>query len=324
MVTGALLGVPSRSERVAAAIDAALTYLASFQRPDGSIHDGQVANYVTSAAVMALARARRPGDAAVVARAREYLRTLQADESEGYSPGDLFYGGVGYGSSERPDLSNTQMALEALAASGVETGDETFRKALAFLQRCQNRSESSDLTLVRDGVSYVPGNDGGGTYAPADSKAGFVALSDGRKVARSYGSMTYALLKGFLLAGLPREDPRVEAAWRWLREHWTLDVNPGFEAQSDPTAAYQGLFYYYLTMAKALDLYGAEQVRDAAGDAHAWRQELCGRLVALQRQDGSWQNANTPRWFEGNPVLATSYALLTLDTACPPGAAAKD
>ena len=56
----------------------------------------------------------------------------------------------------------------------------------------------------------------------------------------------------------------------------------------------------------------------AHGDASTlWRTELTGRLLAMQRQDGSWINTNAPRWYEGNPVLATAYAMITLDTALP-------
>jgi squalene-hopene/tetraprenyl-beta-curcumene cyclase len=291
-----------------------LDYLGSLQQEDGSIHEGQLANYVTSAAVLALVRGERAADQSRIQRALAFLRALQADEGEGYSPGERFYGGMGYGGDERPDLSNLQMALEALHAGGTPPSDPAFQKALAFLQRCQNRSESNDLVVVVDGKTIAAGNDGGAGYAPGDSKAGFVTLPDGREIPRSYGSMSYALLKGYLFAGLSRDDARVQAAWRWLRENYTLDVNPGFEASDDPTAAYQGLFYYFYTMAKALDLFGETTLVDAAGVAHDWRSELAGRLVALQRKDGSWVNENAARWFEGNPVLATSYAMLTLDT----------
>ena len=76
-----------------------------------------------------------------------------------------------------------------------------------------------------------------------------------------------------------------------------------------------GLFYYFTTMSKALDLYDAEVIHDAQGNAHAWRTELVGRVLSLQRQDGSWINANAPRWFEGNPVLASAYAMSTLGHA---------
>ena len=115
-----------------------------------------------------------------------------------------------------------------------------------------------------------------------------------------------------------RHNPRMVAAWDWIRKNYTLDVNPGFEASEDPTASYQGLFYYFHTMAKALDLYGEELIVDGSGAKHPWRKQLSGRLIAMQRKDdGSWLNENAPRWWEGNPVLATSYALLILGTAMP-------
>ncbi|MBL6721552.1 MAG: hypothetical protein ISQ08_09075 [Planctomycetes bacterium] len=322
MALGALQAVPRpRPQDVQTALDAGLDWLRSLQHEDGSIHAGMLANYVTSAAVMALSREGRPGDAEVVARAQAYLVELQADEGEGYSEGDLYHGGIGYGGDERPDLSNLQMALDALAASGLREDHEAWTRAVRFLERCQNRSESNDVALVDGEVVIRSGEDGGAGYAPGDSKAGFeLETRDGEtvKVPRSYGSMTYALFKCYVLAGLDREDPRVQAAWKWLGDHWTLDLNPGFELSRDPTAPYQGLFYYYQSMARALEVSGEEQIVDAEGTAHAWRQELAARLVSLQsRVDGSWINENAPRWWEGNPVLATSYALSTLGSCRP-------
>jgi squalene-hopene/tetraprenyl-beta-curcumene cyclase len=318
MAIGALLTLREpRPPDVQRTIDAGLAWLVSLQQPDGSIHDGQLASYVTSAAVMALSAAKRAQDRPVIERARAWLAALQADEAEGYRPGDRYYGGVGYGGDERTDLSNLQMALEALAAAGATQDDAVFQRALVFLQRCQNRSESNELVVAVDGDTIVSGNDGGAGYAPGESKAGFVTLSDGRKVPRSYGSMSYALLKGYLFAGLAKDDTRVQAVWKWLQEHYTLDVNPGFEAAREPTAAYQGLFYYFHTLATALALYGTDTIQDAHGVAHDWRVELAGRLVGMQRPDGSWINANSARWYEGNPVLATSYALLALRAALP-------
>src|SRR5262245_29345264 len=316
MALGGLLSVPEpRPAKVQAAALKALDWLLSLQHADGSIHEGQLANYVTSACVQALAKSGRPQDLAAIVKARDFLKALQADEANGYAPGDRFYGGVGYGDDEKPDLSNMQHALEALRTAGVPTSDPAFQKAIVFLQRCQNRSESNDLVVVRDGETFTSGNDGGAIYAPADSKAGFVELPDGKRVPRSYGSMSYALLKCYLFAGLSKDDPRVQAVWKWVRENYTLDVNPGFQASTDPAASYQGLFYYFNTMAKALALFGEERITDAAGQAHEWRSELSGRLLAMQRPDGSWINANASRWYEGNPVLATSYALLALGTA---------
>jgi squalene-hopene/tetraprenyl-beta-curcumene cyclase len=319
MCLGALLTLPEpRPTGIQATITKGLNYLAALQDVDGSIHDGKLKNYITSAAVMTLARANREEDKPKIAKARDFLLVLQADEGEGYSEGDIYYGGIGYGGDERPDLSNLQMALEALAAAGLEKGDPAFQRALKFLERTQNRSESNDTKITSDGITIRSGDDGGAVYAPGDSKAGYITLTDGTKVPRSYGSMTYALLKGLILAGLPKEDPRMQSAWQWISSHYTLDVNPGFEHATDPTAGYQGLYYYFLTMARALDLYGADTITDPDGTAHPWRTQLCGRLLSLQNpEDGSWLNTNSPRWWEGNPLLATSYALLSLDAALP-------
>ena len=314
MAIAALQALPEpRSEEVEAALQHGLDYLRSLHKDDGAIHDGQLYNYVTSAAVMALSRSTDPGDEQLLAQARAYLRELQADEGEGYTPGDRYYGGVGYGGDERPDLSNLNFALEALATGPAGENEAAFKKALVFLQRCQNYSETNDFQVeVAGGGRIESGIDGGATYGPGESKAGYIDLGEGVKVPRSYGSMSYALLRGYLFAGLERDDPRVQVLWAWLQRNYTLDVNPGFEASGDPRAAYQGLFYYFFTMARALGVYGQETVVDALGAEHPWRAELAGRLVSMQRQDGSWVNQNSARWYEGNPTLATAYALVTL------------
>ncbi len=319
MAIGALLSVPEpRPKEIQSCIDKGLAWIVSLQRPDGSIHDGKLANYVTSASIMALARAGREEYKPLITKARDFLVSLQADESQGYSEEQLFYGGIGYGSSERPDLSNLQMALEALDASGLEKNHAAFKRALKFLERCQNRSESNDVQIVEGGSTIKSGDDGGAGYLPGMSYAGYIELEGGVKVPRSYGSMTYALLKAYIFVGLSKDDPRMQAVWEWVKKNYTLDVNPGFEGASDPTAAYQGLFYYFHTMAKALDLYGEEEIVDAQGKKHPWRKELAGRLVAMQRKaDGSWINENNGRWWESSPVIATSYALLALGEALP-------
>ena len=316
MAIGGLLAAPEpRAKPVQEAIDAGLAWLVSLQKPDGSIQDGELANYTTSAAVLALAKSGKPEFKPVIAKAQKYLIDLQADEGEGYSPDHPYYGGNSYGDEQRPDMSNVQMALEALAASGVTKDDPAFKRALVFLQRCQNRSESNDTKVEEGGKTIVSGNDGGGIYTPVSSKAGYVDLEGGKRVMISYGSMTYALLKCYVLVGVPKDDPRMKACLEWLKKNYTVDVNPGFERSADPAAGYQGLYYYLHSMAKALDVFGEETITDAQGKAHSWRKEMAGRLVAMQRKDGSWSNENSSRWYEGNPVLATSWAMISLQIA---------
>ena len=65
-----------------------------------------------------------------------------------------------------------------------------------------------------------------------------------------------------------------------------------------------------------MHVWGEESIQDAQGAPHRWRVELCEKLMSLQRPDGSWVN-NEDRWYEGNPLLSTAYALLTLDAAMP-------
>jgi squalene-hopene/tetraprenyl-beta-curcumene cyclase len=66
-------------------------------------------------------------------------------------------------------------------------------------------------------------------------------------------------------------------------------------------------------MARALNTLGLDAITTPDGTRHDWRHELGNKMLSLQRVDGSWINELDPRWFEGNPVLATAYALLVLD-----------
>jgi squalene-hopene/tetraprenyl-beta-curcumene cyclase len=296
-------------------VDSGLDWIVSLQKANGSIHAGGLAVYVTSAAVMALADAARPQDRPVIERATLFLKVIQRDEAEGYDPRlDWGYGGIGYGNELRPDLSNTQFGLEALRAGGVAADDPAMQRAILFLERCQNHPESNPAEIERaDGRVVVAGTDGGASYQPGDSKAGLVDRGDGTFVARSYGSMTYALLKCYLFAGLPIDDPRVQAAVKWIERNWTVDLNPGFDPQSSQGAEYQGLFYYYFTMAKALDASGLATLTAPDGEAHAWRDELLAKLLAISYEEGFWSNRKSARWMEELPVLATSYALVAMD-----------
>lgn len=300
---------------VAEAARRATARVASQARPDGSIHGGGLENYTTSASVGALVASKDPNYKPLVEKARAYLTGLQADEGEGFSSEHWAHGGFGYGNEERPDLSNTQFALDALVAAGAKANDPAIQRALAFLGRCQNRSESNPIEISRDGVLAVAGNDGGGVYYPGKSQAGSDRSADGtRETPRSYGSMTYALLKGFLFAGLAKDDPRLAAAYDWCRKNYTLERVPGYEemAKASPRLPYQGLYYYYLTMATALRTYGADAIETPDGKKHDWRRELAARLASMQKADGSWINENSPRWYEGDEVIATSYAVLAL------------
>lgn len=286
----------------------AIGFILRFVQPDGGIYvpDQGLRNYGTSVALMTLSATRDAVHAKTIARAQAFLKKGQWDEQESIDPKNQWYGGAGYGKHKRPDLSNTQMMLEALKQSGLPEDDPVYRKALVFITRSQMSGESNDLAFARGSA------DGGFIYTPAnggESKAGSITVN-GQRQLRSYGSMTYAGFKSLLYAGLSRDDPRVKAAYEWIRRHYTIDANPNMPgAQSR-----EGLYYYYHVFARALDAWNEDVITDAAGREHQWRRELCTALLNRQRRDGSWVNEED-RWYEGNPHVVTAYAVLAIQTA---------
>ena len=311
-----------RSQAEKQVIEQGLKALCAAQQGDGSIGERN-ANYTTCAAILALTMARRDALAPVIGKAKDYVLAIQNVESHGYARGDRDFGSIGYGGSQRGDLSNTQFALEALRAAGLQADHEAIQKALVFLQRTQNLRSVNDFKgVVKDDdgtrMTVVAGDDGGSAYYPGNSAAGYLTLPDGTKIPRSYGSMTYALLKSYTMAGIPPTDPRVAAAVRWIEHNWTLQENPGAGEDADEKLRHQGLFYYYMVLAQALDAAGITSLRvPGKGETDEalpvdWKKELRATLLAAQRADGSWLNERNGRWWEDQPVICTIYALLAL------------
>ena len=282
-----------------------LKYLEEHAQTDGGIYtlDSKHRNYDTCIAILALSKANQDQRyEALLDKAEAFVKGIQWDEGEGKQPSDPFYGGAGYGSHSRPDLSNTTFLVDALQSLGNGPEDEAIQKALEFVSRCQNLESPANNTEFAAKV-----NDGGFYYTVAaggESKAG----EEPNGGLRSYGSMTYAGLKSMIYAGVGKQDKRVQAATDFLRKHYDLESNPG--------VGQQGLFYYYHTMAKALDALDEPQFVDASGASHQWKSEMRAKLAEIQRPDGSWVN-DTARWMEGDPNLVTGYALLALAYCAP-------
>ncbi len=292
----------------------AVALVLRFRQPDGGIYNPQTgyANYTTSIALTTLADLRDPELVSVIRAAQMFLKKEQwvetriDDDGRPIDAAHPWYGGAGYGRGRRPDLSNTQMMIEALYASGLPADDLVYQRALRFIARCQMLGRTNDQPFARGA------NDGGFIYSPAndgESKAGTIEVA-GRPRLRSYGSMTYAGFKSMLYAQVDRQDPRVRAAWEWIGRHYTLEANPNMPGSQSE----EGLYYYYHTFAKALLAWGEPTVTDAAGVAHDWRAELCEVLLRRQRPDASWVN-EADRWYEGSPHLVTAYTVLALQTA---------
>lgn len=298
LVAAALLsvGVSSEDPVVSKSID----YILNTRRDNGGLYaeGSRHANYETCLAMMALSKANADGKYnEILQSAQKFVKGEQWDEGEGINPKDPAFGGAGYGSKSRPDLSNTAFFIEALRTTGVAQDDPAIQRALAFVNRCQNLESPANDTPFASKL-----NDGGFYYTPANGGDSMAGKDEATGGLRSYASMTYAGLKSMLYAGVSQEDYRVKAALKYLSKNYSVTSNPGMGAA--------GHYYYLQTMSKALSVAGVTSF-DSESGKHAWKSDVLTQLKKTQKVDGSWTNPE-PRWMEGDPNLVTAYALLTL------------
>ena len=291
---------------VPAPVKKGIEWLLSQQKEDGGIYGRGMATYSTSASIMALWIAGPEKYKDQIISARNFLINHQTDWGVKGENDTKFDGGIGYGGSfAHSDLSNTHRALEALyttRALATDTGDKKaieldWEAALEFVSRCQN--------LQATNKGEKTGNDGSFVYYPGNSKAGeAVDSKTGRVALRGYGSMSYSGLLSLVYSDLDESDQRVKAVINWLSDNYTLKENPGLGGQ--------GLYYYYHAMAKSLVAANKPTLEGKDGLKIDWRSELAATVINRQREDGSWVNTKASRWMENDPVLVTSYAIMTL------------
>lgn len=329
------------------AVAAGVLFLLDKQQPDGGIYDKILPSYNTAISLSGLAKLHAPDERTrkAIASAQTFLKGLQYGEgavvtgeegsAQTVTRDHPFYGGWGYGSHGRPDLSNTAFAIEGLRESGLDEKDPAFQRALVFLQRCQMQEKGPDGSVINP-MPYAKGSHQGGfIYSTSENKdkvgvgqsqTAFEieeTLTDGTNAnrLRAYGSMTYSGFKSYLYAGLTRDDPRVRAALGWIATHYELRWNAGMPTQAEggkPGQATDGMYYYYLVFAKALAASGSPTVEVVAPDgqrgARRWAADLTARLAELQQPDGSFRSVDD-RWMENDPVLITAYSLIALQHA---------
>jgi len=310
------------------AVQKGIDYIMSHVRDDGGIHSGILANYNTAISLSALSRVHgRPDVAEAVKNAKDFLRGLQWQNGMKDPGGNTvdenhpFYGGAGYGNSGRPDMSNTHLMLQGLHDAGVSCDDPVYARAVNFITRCQGVPQNK---MFGDQINP----DGGFIYATSidkehigvpESKANPELMDEALKGApvsglRTYGSITYAGFKSYVYAmpaQLKRDDPRVTAARKWIKNNYTLDKNPGMPRHVNK----QGLYYYYMTFGRAMNAWGASTIKTADGQTRDWANDLVDALTERQNDDGSWVNAEADRWMESDPNLVTAYALIALTNA---------
>lgn len=283
-------------------------YLETFVKPDGSIYREEYRNYMTAICLMTFSQSNLEKYATIIKNAKKFLIEFQVDETEGIDKDHPFYGGIGYGGDDRPDLSNTQLALDAIKAAedyedryanakfikksqGQMEKEEAelglhWKKALVFLARCQNLKSVNDMPYAV--------NDGGFIYETGTYK---------EERSHSYGSMTYAGVKSLLYAKVGKDDIRVKSAVSWITNNYTLEENPGFGQEA--------LYYYYMTFAKCLDALGEDVIQDSKGVRHPWREELIKKLISKQHEDGYWLHTHA-RYLHNVKDLVTAYAIISI------------
>jgi len=291
-------------------VQKAIAYLLS-RNHDGAIYTNEWgltrATYETSLALLPLVATYNSDYDSLINSSKNWLISSQWDENclwGSISKDNWYYGGFGYGSGSRPDLSNTQFALLALDAAGLPKDDPTWVKAQVFLHRCQKVNFPIALNIESTPYTVQPWNyagtaggyDGGFLYTPGSNP--YVGG------APSMESMTGAGIWGLLLSGVPKSDQRVTEAINWVANHYTWDTNPN--------CAENRRYYYYLSMAKALTMYGEKII-----GGHDWYQELYSKItsptemIAVGADKAKW----VPVTYEDYvPDLPTAYAILSLQT----------
>jgi hypothetical protein len=192
------------------------------------------------------------------------------------------------------------VAAEEAYPTSIDVPASTWQQLLLFLHRCQNLPELNDLDWD-DNVSAPSYDDGGFIYYPGRTNA--------PEEGQSYGSMTATGLWCYLAAGRTIEDTEAGAALSWLAAN--------FEGDGNPLLGDTGYYYYAYATARALRTAGAAALVSEDGTQLHWARELAEGLLGKQDVTGFWMNTGADRWWEGNAVVATSFALLTMGAMMP-------
>ncbi len=287
------------------ALAKAAKYIIGLQQPSGSITLPKIPteNYNTSIAAIALVSLENPAYKTNLENCQKFILACQRDAAAGAEK----EGGFGYSPENgNPDNSNGAFSLEALKAMGLKEDSPAWKNAVKFMKRSQDNAETNDFTgannVMKDGD-----NGGGFIYAPgvADDFGTTVAKRTGKTVPRPYGNMTYNCIKGLIYAKVDKNDPSMQAAYKWVKANYSVTENPGGKGT-------MGYYYYCLAFSKAFTAMGEKEFELADGKKVNWAKDMAAQLISLQKPDGSWANADET-WMENDPVLATSYALDALN-----------
>ena len=166
------------------------------------------------------------------------------------------------------------------------------------------RPQPSDSGVARPAGWRVP-FDGGFYFSPVVLAAnkGREATYEGQPYYCSYATATCEGVLALMAAGVNRDDERVLAAAKWLREHPRLDYPEGVPLNQPEPWGESIVYYHFAARARAYA---------ALNWPGAWRQELGRLLAARQDADGSYRNKVSHLMKEDDPLLATALAVSAL------------
>ncbi len=270
----------------AAPVRHALEFIESCRHADGGFYGDSERRYNTAIVLRTLASLPGTRFARQLIAARKFLQGHQRTKDQAMV---AWFMGSQPRKPPAPDWT--------LTPAQSDTGHK-LRTAIRIAERWD----------ASDGMQSIPPV---GNRAPQSNipNAGNVLDAHERRAGshlRTYGNITYAQLRSMIYAGLTAHDARVLRLRQWLRRHYTLAENPAEGSR-------RGLFYYYLTLASVLHASHQRVFTDFHGRRHDWSRELLRRLSKMQRPNGSWRNSSNRSWLEGNQIMATTYAVLTLE-----------
>ncbi len=325
-VMSTLLFLPHDASEPTAAFRRGVGFLCGFVDPNGRLNVGErdwpfpIYSAGSASRVVVLER-RTPRTRRTHAAYLAYVRRRQLVEHLGWRPPDEHYGGWGFsmGLPRKPaagqwpepftesNLAATIFGLAALRSARAPADDPAYRKALAFVRRCQNFAEDPadrDPDYDDGGFFFMPGDVG-------QNKAGLAGTDRfGRRRFASYGTMTADGVRALLCCGLGRDHPRVVAAVRWLERNFSAQHNPGRFAPDREVLRDATYYYWAWAAAHAFLAVGAERIEGPAGPRN-WAAELAREVLARRREDGTWVNPYTDAK-EDDPLVATPFAAAAL------------
>ena len=273
--------------------------------------------YSTAYAVQCLVESSDSDDRKLVGRMAEFLTGAQYQPDNGFQETDVAYGGWGFDAPPKPgktghiDLAHTRRALDALRLTERWSQLAATRtRAESFLRLLQKQPDAvaKQPAVDEEGTPSAdpPPFDGGFYFTPVVIAAnkGRVEKSPG-PCWRSYATATCEGILALLAAGVPRSDPRVAAAVRWLDEHTNVDYPQGVPKDQPEPWGESIRYYHYMVRAeayRALDWDRAE------------RAKLAAAIIRQQRPDGSFQNPAAPLMKEDDPLLCTALATIAINS----------